>query len=62
VSYLCEEVVAYRQREASDDTYKLARQVRQVSLIEDTLVLAANLRDLAERRTPDLSLLSALYP
>jgi hypothetical protein len=36
--------------------------VRQVGLAEDTLVLAAGLRDLAERRAPDLGLLSALRP
>jgi hypothetical protein len=60
VSCLHEEVVARGQREAGNDVYELARQVRQVGLAEDALVPAAGLRDLAERRAPDLGLLSTL--
>jgi hypothetical protein len=43
-----EEVVARGWQEAGNDTHELARQVRQVGLAEDALVLVAGLRDLAE--------------
>ena len=54
-----EKVIPCGGKEAGDDAYKLARQVRQIGLAQYALVLAAGLRNLRERAAVRLCVLRA---